>query len=166
MAHFHFSNNICYIHLTVYVKLLLNEFTPPGILFHLEKPLKPYLCHLCYLNSLLLVSISGSAHYLDDRRDKKEFGRQKLSKLSKHILLSVSVSFIYDSINRVESVTQEMRLQTDYYDDICKKVGKKGGPTHVVSSITRGFRGVLSFKKYVRWNYIFLISPPEQRIFF
>ena len=98
----------------------------------------------------ILVSISGSAHYLDDRHDKKESGLQKTSKLLKHIFLSVSVSFIYDSINRVESVTQEMRLQTDYYDDICKKVGKKGGPTHVVSSITRGFRGVLTFKKYVR----------------
>ena len=62
----------------------------------------------------------------------------------------MTVSLRYDSINRVESVTQEMRLQTDYFDDICKKVGKKDGPTHVVSSITRGFRGVFSFRKYVR----------------
>lgn len=80
-----------------------------------------------------LVSVSGSARYLDDRRDRKEM---------------VSVTFLYDSINRVESVTQEMRLQTDYYDDLCKNIGK-GGPTHVVSSVTRGFRGVLNFKKYL-----------------
>ena len=79
-----------------------------------------------------LVKIKGSAKYLDDRQTKKN---------------SVSVSSVYYATNSRESVTQDMRQNLDYYKSICQKVGKKEGPTHVVSSITRGFRGILTFKK-------------------
>ena len=92
---------------------------------------------------------------MTDGTKERLVGKAKLQTMifkliSQLIFLLVSVSFIYDSINRVESVTQEMRLNTTYSVDICKKVGTKGGPTHVVSSITRGFRGVLTFEKSVR----------------
>ena len=79
-----------------------------------------------------LVKIKGSAKYLDDRQTKKN---------------SVSVSSVYYATNSRESVTQDMRQNLDYFKSICAKVGKKEGPTHVVSSITRGFRGILTFKK-------------------
>ena len=43
-------------------------------------------------------------------------------------------------------MTQELRNKPDY-PQICEQASKKHGPTHVVSSITRGFRGILNFKK-------------------
>ena len=65
-----------------------------------------------------------------------------------HLTIAVSVSLIYNSRNKQESLTQELREKLDY-PKVCELVGKKNGPTHVVSSIVRGFRGVFNFRKRV-----------------
>lgn len=68
--------------------------------------------------------------------------------------ISVSATLIYNSKNKVESITQEMRKNPDYNEEFCDKVGQKDGPTHVVSSITRGFRGILKFTKTTRYTIL------------
>ena len=65
-----------------------------------------------------------------------------------YLTIAVSVSLIYNSRNKQESLTQELREKLDY-PKVCELVGKKNGPTHVVSSIVRGFRGVFNFRKRV-----------------
>ena len=79
-----------------------------------------------------LVSVEGSAKYLD-KREKKEN--------------SVSASIVFIATNKRESITQDMRNNADFANEICEKIGKENGPTHVVTSITRGFRGILTFSK-------------------
>ena len=79
-----------------------------------------------------LVGVEGSANYLDQRVKKEN---------------SVSASIVYSATNKRESTTQDMRINADFANEICDKIGKENGPTHVVTSITRGFRGILTFTK-------------------
>ena len=79
-----------------------------------------------------LVKVEGSANYLD-KREKKEN--------------TVSASIVYSATNSRESITQDMRINADFANEICENIGKENGPTHVVTSITRGFRGILTFSK-------------------
>ena len=79
-----------------------------------------------------LVSVDGSAKYLDKRARNEN---------------SVSASIVFKATNARESTTQDMRLNADFANEICENVGKENGPTHVVNSITRGFRGILTFTK-------------------
>ena len=62
---------------------------------------------------------------------------------------AVAVSLIYRATNRRESLTPELKNKIDD-GKACNKVGTKGGPTHVVNSITRGFRAILNFKRSLR----------------
>ena len=57
------------------------------------------------------------------------------------LYISVAVSFVYNSVNKQEQITQEMKSKVGY-DEVCQDVGKDEGPTHVVTSLTRGFRRV------------------------
>ena len=58
----------------------------------------------------------------------------------------VNVALIYESTRYQESISQEMRFGLDNAD-LCKKVDEPNGPTHVVSSITRGMNAVFEFQK-------------------
>ena len=60
--------------------------------------------------SFMTGLVKGSAKYLDDRATKKN---------------SVTVSSVYYATNTKESVTQDMRENLDYPQNICSKVGKK-----------------------------------------
>ena len=89
----------------------------------------------CTNDSNILVSVKGSAKYLDDRKKKEN---------------KVSASIVYSATNKRESITQDMRINADFPSSFCDRVGQKHGPTHVVSSVTRGFRGILTFSKTLR----------------
>lgn len=77
-----------------------------------------------------LVSVSGSAKYLSEKR------------LSVN---SVDISYIYEYVANTESITQEAKMNLDY-PNLCNQVGKTGGPTHVVASVTRGQKAVFDFQ--------------------
>ena len=62
-------------------------------------------------------------------------------------MVVLSASIVYSATNTRESTTQDMRTNADFVNEICENVGKDNGPTHVVTSITRGFRGILTFSK-------------------
>ena len=76
------------------------------------------------------LEIGGSAEFLRNGR--------KTTK-------SVSVSLLYESVRYQQSISQEMRVQVDYAE-LCKEVNKEDGPTHIVSSITRGMNAVFEFQ--------------------
>ena len=78
-----------------------------------------------------LVQIGGSAKYLDDRRTQTN---------------SVQVSLKFDATTETEWITADMK-QDISYTEICNKVGTKNGPTHVVTSLKRGFRAIFTFVK-------------------
>ena len=78
-----------------------------------------------------LVQIGGSAKYLDDRRTQTN---------------SVQVSLKFDATTETEWITADMK-QNISYTEICNKVGTKNGPTHVVTSLKRGFRAIFTFVK-------------------
>ena len=61
-----------------------------------------------------------------------------------NFFISVDVSLLFDSKNGHEEITQEMINKIEFGTTVCKKMGKKDGPTHVVTSLTRGFRLVVS----------------------
>ena len=61
----------------------------------------------------------------------------------------VNIAYYYESIRQIEFINQGMRMAPDF-PEICKDLGKENGPTHVVTSITRGLSAVLEFKKKVR----------------
>ena len=86
-----------------------------------------------------LFSVSGSASYLNDKRTKDK---------------SVSVSFLYESLTSTEHISQDMRTGLDY-PEVCKYLKKKNPPTHIVSAITYGFRGIQNVDahgaKYIIW---------------
>lgn len=76
-----------------------------------------------------LIEVSGHAKYLNDR------------KKSTH---SLSMAHISNAYTSTESITTDMYSQLDY-PDLCKNVGSRHGPTHVVSSIKRGFKSIFNF---------------------
>ena len=59
---------------------------------------------------------------------------------------TINVALLYESIRYQESISQEMRFLLDNAE-LCKKVDEANGPTHVVSSITRGMNGFFEFQK-------------------
>ena len=61
----------------------------------------------------------------------------KLLKESRSSLNSVSITFSYEAINRVESISQDLRSRLDHPEICLDLIGKEDGPTHVISSITR-----------------------------
>ena len=76
-----------------------------------------------------LIKVSGSAEYLRQKRLTTN---------------SISVSYFYTYLSSIESLTQKI-IQKKDYPFLCNEVGKPEGPTHVVSSITRGGRAIFSF---------------------
>merc|ERR1719336_1478564 len=78
-----------------------------------------------------LVQVSGSANYLNEKLDSKK---------------TVSISYNYLTTYGTRSLNQRLKKNKDHAD-LCeeKSIGKPGGPTHVVSSITRGERAVFTF---------------------
>ena len=78
-----------------------------------------------------LISVTGAAKFLNEKRSRDN---------------SVSVSFLYESVTATEYLTQDMRRSLDF-PEVCKYVDNPNPPTHVVSSITYGFRGVFDFQK-------------------
>ena len=93
--------------------------------FHIDASLK-----LSFLGGL--IDVHGSAEYLREQREKVN---------------SVGVSYLYEVTYGTKSLTQKLKKKKDH-GDLCQDemVGKPGGPTHVVASITRGQRAVFSFK--------------------
>ena len=79
-----------------------------------------------------LVSVTGGAEFLNHKRDKDA---------------SVSVSFFYESVERVEYITQDMRRTLDFPEVCSYALENENPPTHVVSSITYGFRGIFDFQQ-------------------
>ena len=61
----------------------------------------------------------------------------KMLKQSRSNLNSVSITFSYEAINRVESISQDLRSRLDHPEICLDLIGKENGPTHVISSITR-----------------------------
>ena len=58
-----------------------------------------------------------------------------------------SVSFMYQSIKKIEYINQDLRMQPDF-PELCKNVGSdRSSPTHVVTSVTTGCNAVLVFNK-------------------
>ena len=58
-----------------------------------------------------------------------------------------SVSFMYQSIKKIEYINQDLRLAPDF-PELCKNVGSsRSSPTHVVTSVTTGCNAVLVFNK-------------------
>ena len=78
-----------------------------------------------------LVSVTGSASYLSDMKKSSN---------------SISVSLSYEAITSTESLTSN---QIDY-PGLCNKVGETNGPTHVISSVTRGFKARYFFRLFWR----------------
>jgi len=78
-----------------------------------------------------MVKVTGSAKYLDERRLQTN---------------SVQVSLKFEATTSTESITADMKAHLSF-TEICDKVGKKNGPTHVVTSLKRGFIGIFSFIK-------------------
>merc|ERR1719414_1042178 len=78
-----------------------------------------------------LVQVKGSANYLNEKLDSKK---------------TVSISYNYLTTYGTRSLNQRLKKDKDHAD-LCeeKSIGKPGGPTHVVSSITRGERAVFTF---------------------
>ena len=56
-------------------------------------------------------------------------------KRSKH--KSVSMTYSYEAINSVESISQDLRSKLDHPDICLDILGKDDGPTHVITSVTR-----------------------------
>ena len=83
-----------------------------------------------------LINVEGSAKYLSDRR--------KSTKAS-------SISLKYTSKRSTESLSQEFK--TLDYPALCNRVGEKNGPTHVVTSIQRGFNGIFNFQLETKNTY-------------
>ena len=59
----------------------------------------------------------------------------------------VSVSYFHESARQLQSIGQDMRAQDVDYPEMCRLAGREDGPTHVVSSISRGIRAVFEFQK-------------------
>merc|ERR1712012_1480469 len=78
-----------------------------------------------------LVQVSGSANYLKEKLDSKK---------------TVSISYNYWTTYGTRSLNQRLKKGKDH-PDLCEmeSIGKPGGQTHVVSSITRGERAVFTF---------------------
>ena len=58
-----------------------------------------------------------------------------------------SVSFMYQSIKKIEYINQDLRMSPDF-PELCKNVGSdRSSPTHVVTSVTTGCNAVLVFNK-------------------
>ena len=87
---------------------------------------------MSFLGGNFGVTVQGSAEFLNHKRDKEE---------------SVSVSFFYESVERVEYITQDMRRTLDFPEVCSYALENDNPPTHVVSSITYGFRGIFDFQK-------------------
>ena len=58
----------------------------------------------------------------------------------------MSFALIYNSQTSTESLTQEIIKNVDYPNICNNNVGDPSGPTHVISSITRGFNAVFNFR--------------------
>merc|ERR1719422_826481 len=78
-----------------------------------------------------LVQVKGSANYLNEKLDSKK---------------TVSISYNYLTTYGTRSLNQRLKKNKDHAN-LCElpSIGKPGGPTHVVSSITRGERAVFTF---------------------
>lgn len=86
----------------------------------------------------LVPAFDKSASYLHERKKKAK---------------SVSVTLSYESIKSVEFINQEMRTSLDF-PNICRNINGKDndGPTHVVTSIVRGFRAFLEIEQATKTN--------------
>ena len=78
-----------------------------------------------------LINVKGHAKYLTDRKRSTS---------------SVSFALIYNSQTSTESLTPEIIKNIDYANICNNNVGDPSGPTHVISSITRGFNAVFNFR--------------------
>ena len=78
-----------------------------------------------------LVDVSGSALYLKKKLESKN---------------SVSISYHYEAEYGTRSLNQRLKKGKDH-PELCneEQIGKPGGPTHVVSKVTRGERAVFTF---------------------
>ena len=59
----------------------------------------------------------------------------------------ISVSYFHESARQLQSIGQDMRAQDVDYPEMCRLAGREDGPTHVVSSISRGMRALFKFQK-------------------
>ena len=50
---------------------------------------------------------------------------------------SVSLSLTYEAINKVESISQDLRSKLDFPEICLDIMGQEDGPTHVITSVTR-----------------------------
>ena len=82
---------------------------------------------------MVKIDLEGAASFLTARRTKEK---------------SVSVSFLYESVVRTEYLSQDMRNSLDF-PEVCKYLRSPNPPTHIVSSLTYGFRGILDFQREV-----------------
>ena len=76
-----------------------------------------------------LITAEGGAHVLLKTR---------------HTIEQEAMTYQISTRHLRESLTPEMKNEKDLRDE-CRHVGKKHGPTHVVSSIYRGFEGYFTF---------------------
>ena len=72
------------------------------------------------------------------------FGRAKYLRDDKLTENSVRVNLGYEATTGTETIPYELGIS---HPQLCDKVGKPNGPTHVVTSVTRGFRGIFVFQK-------------------
>ena len=77
----------------------------------------------------LKVSVLFGITVIDESAKMLQESRSKLN--------SVSITFSYEAINRVESISQDLRSRLDHPEICLDLIGKENGPTHVISSITR-----------------------------
>jgi len=76
-----------------------------------------------------LVKVEGTAKYLENKRTNSK---------------SIGINYQFERIYKSVELNQELRRGIDFSDH-CKKVGKPGGPTHVVSGVKKGIRAAFSF---------------------
>jgi len=77
-----------------------------------------------------LVEVSGTARYLSEKRKSTN---------------SVVVSYFYEVVTSSESITQRIANQLTY-PHLCNLVGTKNGPTHVITSVTKGQTAIFDFQ--------------------
>ena len=79
------------------------------------------------------LSMKGSAGYLSEQKKTEK---------------DVSIAFFYESIRQVEFINQNLRMNPDF-PQLCKDRNDEDGPTHVVTSVTKGITAVIDFTKRV-----------------
>ena len=79
------------------------------------------------------LTMKGSAGYLSEQKKTEK---------------DVSIAFFYESIRQTEFINQNLRMNPDF-PQICKDTKDENGPTHVVTSVTKGITAVMDFTKRV-----------------